>query len=164
MNLKVVNTSGWPVECKYNGRDIYFGPFEEKEIWDVDCVLHLTNSNSYRGIVDLFYSDSMQAKYPNYEDFVFARKKEGLGKLLAWVKECRVGEMQALRDINIKGNSSGELEGIDVKKFDYRISKVQSWIEALDKKEETGEDIVKRRGRPRQNGFTDNQDQGQAQA
>lgn len=152
-----LNSSGFSIEAMANGEQYYFGPFEEKEVWEADHIRTFVKTEYIeKGLVALNYNKINQSKYPTYEAYKKARSLEGLKALLILKKEAWINERQAEVEVTQgKGGIPGtqaDKSIINPDKFKKDIELVEKWIaEAQEPTKIEIEEVmpvIRKRGRP----------------
>ena len=134
--MKIINPTGWEIEGSAAGVTYRFAPFSEKDVWIDEHAVILLRTLKHRGLNHIQFSESISKKYN--DDFNKFRKDqavEGLKNLKLWVRERWINERQAEMDIKHKAGAEADRALIDPSRFAGDEALVQSWIDALEKRE-----------------------------
>ena len=123
----IFNPTGWTIEGGYNGNEFKFKAGEEREIWDVNVIRHLSRVRGYLGLVHLVYNEQMQAKYDTYADFYKAQVLDGLGQIRKTVKGWLLMEKQALSDLHAQKGSSFDADMMGTARFEKKLKEIDAW-------------------------------------
>lgn len=139
--MKVFNPTGWTIETKSAGQPYIFPPFSEVEVYDIYHVEQMCISNKHLGLVHLEYGPKKQEKYPNFEDYKREQEISGLKEVLKFKERCLNDEKQAQKEAKAHG-STGDVENINVEKFEKEIALIKKWLKAAGATEKAKEEEV----------------------
>ena len=129
MSPTIFNTTGFPVEVKAAGQRYIFEPFESKEIYHQDHVVHIRDTFKYKGLVHLDYNEREQGIYETFNDFKTAKELEGLKDALKFKEQVLRDEKQAsIEMMRQRGASTSDKDNLQVEKFEKEVRLISSWI------------------------------------
>lgn len=109
------------------GAEYIFKPYEEKVIYPIDHVHHITTSSKHlnKGLVFLDWNEDAKRQYNNnYDAFKRAKASEGLSRAIGQASLTVTYEQQA--------EKAAELGGFLIEKRSMNVEKHQAYLEKLE--------------------------------
>ena len=107
-------------------------------IHNVDAFKHYVRKYAYKGLVHLVYGENQKNKFKTYEDFFRSQIMEGLKAKKKTMALAKNDELQAQKEMRMKGASAHDIDGIGTEVFDNALAEIKKTEEHFLKKFEEG--------------------------